>query len=228
MPRAVTCSARLRTQSISNNMPLSAVRLRCAPRHWHIVNRLHRYTMPFTGRRCLRNATHGKIVVDSDQAKHRPDEPELHKQTVQARRIRNAGLRLSLGITVCAAATVAVNELRGTDAAYAALAALRPLAAAASVTAVCAAAFFVKHDGNVHLEWHDGRLWIEAGVPPASRPAGHPVAPGALKVSALLRVLKFVQRVGSYTMEDSSPHLLSKVVSASVGVRHQPRRDSVL
>jgi hypothetical protein len=172
---------------------LSAHRLRCTPRYWHSVYDERGYGVPLKGRSCSCNATHGETVRDGHHANEHVDVPELYERTLHARRIRNMGLSFSLSIIVCAAAAAAVNRLNGMEVEYAALVAHRALVAAASVGGGCAATFWAFNDGNVHVEWHDGRLWAEAGVPPATRPAGESIAPSAVKVSSAQK-LDWVKR----------------------------------
>lgn len=95
------------------------------------------------------------------------------------RRLKRLGLRASAGVLVASATLsiatglVPLPSARDTAIAFAA----GSLASSAAVVTL-----WGKHAGRVHTEWHQGRIYIETGVPPAWSAPLTPVAPKSIEV----------------------------------------------
>ena len=102
------------------------------------------------------------------------------KAKVNAERVRlkQAGLKYSVLIcSLTGAAAVALHPDM--------LPSPQTLSLAAAGTALAAsgaiACLFIAKQGKVHAEWHDGKLWVESGVPPAWA-QGQVAAEGSVEV----------------------------------------------
>lgn len=49
------------------------------------------------------------------------------------------------------------------------------IGAAVAAAAAAAVVWWRWNEGKVCLQWHDGRLWLETGVPPLGQPASAPL-----------------------------------------------------
>lgn len=113
---------------------------------------------------------------DSDSA---TQPAPLYQQYVEAKRAKRIGVAASVAILAAAfAGAVALDAIRLPSVSVVSWTA----AAFGGAATLALAQLYISNAGQVHIEWHDGRLWIETGVPPAVQAAASPLPPSAVAV----------------------------------------------
>jgi hypothetical protein len=113
----------------------------------------------------------------------------LYERTVAARQARRSGLLASmflLGIGLTFANSANLLPTPNLDVA-------RDIILLISLgNFIVASVIWILQRGQISVEWHSGRLWIELGIPPIWVSSGAPVSPNSIQVSRLLFIYLFL------------------------------------